>query len=167
MHVDGHGEPPQHRKDSGRSGQASGELFRALLLEDSDDDAALVGYNLKRAGLNPALRRVNGERDFRAALEESWDVIISDYELPQYDGLQALELVQQLPEPPPFILYSGAVNTAIGKHFVARGAFAWVSKDKAAELPAVILSAVRRPRAVEEDGRTSGAWSLRIENGRG
>ena len=166
MHVDGGGDMPPQHKDSGRSSGPPETPFRALLLEDSDDDAALVGYNLKRAGLNPVLRRVSGERDFRAALAESWDLIISDYELPQYDGLQALELVQELPEPPPFILYSGVVNADIGRQFTARGAFAWVSKERAGELPSVILDAVHQQRGVEEDGKTP-AWSLRIENGRG
>ncbi|MGC3991418.1 MAG: response regulator [Chthoniobacteraceae bacterium] len=65
--------------------------IRALLVEDNPCDADLVLLALRRAGLEVEWQRVETEPDYEAALGQSWDIILSDYEMPQFNGLRALE----------------------------------------------------------------------------
>lgn len=78
------------------------KVLRILNLEDSALDAELVHANLTEGGIACELLRVQTRADFLAALEqESFDLILSDYLLPSFDGLFALEIAQEIcPEVP-------------------------------------------------------------------
>lgn len=68
---------------------------RLLVLEDCEDDAALLAIELDSVGLSVELRRVVTEPEFREALEAYVpDVVVSDSDLPGFSGLQALALVR-------------------------------------------------------------------------
>jgi len=67
--------------------------IRVLMVEDSEDDALLVERELKHAGYQVETRRVDTREEMIAALQsEKWDLIISDYAMPQFSGLAALEV---------------------------------------------------------------------------
>jgi DNA-binding NtrC family response regulator len=67
-----------------------------LLIEDSEDDAALLEIELQRAGYAPACSRIETPEALSSALErQEWDLVISDYNLPQFNGLAALAIVKE------------------------------------------------------------------------
>ena len=82
--------------------------LRVLIVEDSENDALLLLRELKRAGYEPVHERVYTALDMNTALEKQyWDVIISDFVMPQFSGLEALKLVQGKRLDIPFIITSG------------------------------------------------------------
>src|ERR1043166_6629029 len=81
-----------------------------LIVEDSMDDALLLVDELKSAGFEPTWKRLEPKADYLAALEDFPDLIISDYTLPQFGGLRAIDLLRERGLDIPFILVSGTVG---------------------------------------------------------
>src|SRR6267378_6590257 len=85
--------------------------LKLLLVEDSDDDAVLLLRHLKRGGYDIVHQRVDAEEDLKAALEkQSWDIVISDYAMPGFSGLDALRIVREHRLDVPFLLVSGQIG---------------------------------------------------------
>ncbi len=123
---------------------AEGKSLRLLLVEDSEDDAALVLRQLVRAGYDPICTRVMTQDGFKAALQaDSWDVIVSDHTLPGYGGLTALADLGASGRDIPFILISGSVGEAIAVTAMKAGAQAYVLKGDLTRLPAAVEREVR------------------------
>ena len=93
-----------------------------LIVEDSQEDAELVVVELRRAGFDPKWKRVETEPDFLAEIKNSPDIILSDYSLPQFDGLRAAELLQASGLNIPFILISGTVGEDVAVEAMKHGA---------------------------------------------
>src|SRR5208337_3843056 len=113
------------------------ESLRILILEDNPTDADLVQFELQEAGLVFTAKVVMTENDFVHELQNySPDLILSDYDLPQYNG--ALALVESKKRFPhiPFILVTGALKDDEEriKHILAQGASAYVLKDRLDQL---------------------------------
>ncbi len=109
-----------------------------VLVEDSAADAELVMAALRRSGYLPQCRIVATEQDLLMALYHPPELVISDYSLPQLDGLRALELVASIDTDLPFILVSGTVSEELAVTALHRGAADYVPKDRLARLgPAV------------------------------
>jgi signal transduction histidine kinase len=118
--------------------------LRLLLLEDSEDDAALITHELRRGGYQPACMRVQTRDEFRSALSASdWDVIISDYALPTYSGLRALVDLHSSGKDIPFILVSGTVGEAGAVSAMKAGAHDYVLKGDLSRLPVAVDREVR------------------------
>jgi signal transduction histidine kinase len=118
--------------------------LRLLLIEDSDDDAALITHELKRGGYDPACSRVQTQVAFKAALSSSeWDVIISDHALPGYSGLTALDDLHATGKDIPFILVSGTVGEAGAVTAMKAGAQDYVLKGDLTRLPVAVEREVR------------------------
>jgi len=88
--------------------------LRALIVEDSEDDANLQLRELRSRGYDVTHRRV----DTRGALQQAlaaqrWDIVLSDYSLPGFTGLDALRILNKAGLDIPFILVSGAVGEEI------------------------------------------------------
>jgi CheY-like chemotaxis protein len=81
-----------------------------LIVEDNPLDAELVLMELRSAGFAPDWVRVENETEFLAALTKGPDLILSDYILPQFDGLRALQLVRGMGMSIPFIIISGSIG---------------------------------------------------------
>ena len=113
--------------------------LRVLCIEDSEDDALLLRMELEKGGYEPVVQRVETAAALTAALaEQDWDVIISDYRLPGFDGLAALKLVQEQGRDVPFILVSGAVGEELAVAAMKAGADDFLVKDRLSRLvPAV------------------------------
>src|SRR5688572_31366852 len=87
------------------------EALKVLVVEDSENDAELLLHALGRAGFKPTARRVDNAEQMEAAIsQDSWDLIVSDYVLPQFSGLEALKIVQQKNLDIPFIIVSGKIG---------------------------------------------------------
>ena len=116
------------------------ETLRVLLVEDSEDDAALVERALRKGDFAPICERVDTAAAMAASLaKQEWDLILSDYSMPQFNGLAALKLMQDKGLDLPFILVSGAVGEETAVDIMRAGACDYVMKDKLTRLvPAVI-----------------------------
>ena len=114
---------------------------KLLVLEDSDVDAALIERELARSELQLAFDRVSNRADYAAALTRGgFDLILSDFSLPDFDGVQALELARTLAPEAPFIFVSGVVGEEFAIESLKEGATDYVLKQRLERLP----SAVRR-----------------------
>jgi DNA-binding NtrC family response regulator len=125
----------------------SSRTLRILLLEDSALDAELVTEALSSAGLLVSVERVVLEQDFSHALREgSWDLVLADYLLPGFDGLNALAFVREERPELPFVFVSGALGEEIAVEALKRGATDYVIKDRLDRLPATVLRAMAEAR---------------------
>ncbi|HEB02361.1 MAG TPA: PAS domain S-box protein, partial [Nitrospirae bacterium] len=115
-----------------------------LLVEDSEDDALLIVMELRGGGYKPSFERVESPEDMQSALEEKqWDLIVSDFSLPSFSGLDALKLYKEKGLDIPFIVVSGAIGeeTAIG--LMHEGAHDYIMKDNLARLVPAVLREIR------------------------
>jgi len=112
---------------------------RILLLEDNPEDAELVARLLAGGGLSCEIRRVDSREGYTAALSEGpFDLILSDYGLPGFDGSAALALAHSLHPETPFIVVSGVIGEDLAIDMLRRGATDFVLKDRLSRLaPAV------------------------------
>ena len=121
------------------------ENIRILIVEDLPSDAALLEDELQSAGFNFVSRIVSNRKDYLAALDHfSPDIILSDYNLPQYDGVKALHDARSGLPDIPFILVTGAIGENLAIDIFKNGANDYVMKNRLQRLvPAV-------QRALEE-----------------
>jgi signal transduction histidine kinase len=117
-------------------------VFRVLHLEDSELDHELLVAYLARGGLNAHARRVESEQAFREALSEPWDVVVSDYNLPGFSGLVALEVLKVHAHDVPFILVSGEIGEETAVEAMRNGASDYLQKSHLARLVPALLHAV-------------------------
>ncbi len=118
--------------------------LRVLHVEDSEEDSELIMRELRRGGFDPTIERVDTQLAFKNALQsQDWDVILSDYALPLYDGLTALEDTRQTGKDTPFILVSGTIGEAGAVHAMRVGARDYVFKDSLDRLPGAVEREVR------------------------
>ena len=110
-----------------------------ILVEDNVRDAELIGAALAAEGLACDLVRVDQAETFRTALERGGvDLILSDYQLPRFDGLSALKLAQTKWSAIPFIFVSGALGEELAIETLKLGATDYVLKHRLSKLaPAV------------------------------
>jgi signal transduction histidine kinase len=102
--------------------------LRVLHLEDSEPDHELALAHLRRAGLDCDAQRVETEAAFREALGHPWDVILSDFNLPGFSGLRALEIVREQGLQTPFILVSGEIGEDVAVQAMRDGASDYLLK---------------------------------------
>jgi DNA-binding NtrC family response regulator len=122
--------------------------FQILHLEDDPYDAALVQGTLKAGGIVSATLCVETEEHFVAALTQGGiDLILSDYTLPQFDGLSALKIAQAERPDLPFIFVSGTLGEDQAIASLKSGAVDYVLKKHLSRLPEAIRHAMQ---AVEE-----------------
>ena len=119
--------------------------FRLLLLEDSADDADLLAIELARAGLAADLRRVATRDAYAAALAGfAPDIVVSDYDLPGFSGGEALAMARAHEPGLSFVVLSGFVAEDRPADDHARGADAWVCKDRMHEVAGVLRRLLAR-----------------------
>lgn len=113
--------------------------LRALIIEDSEDDAELLIHQLQRGGYRLLVRRVDTREDMLEALQEqSWDIAFSDYTMPHFGTLEALALLHEHGLDIPFIMISGTVGEARAVEVMRAGAHDYIMKDNLSRLiPAV------------------------------
>ncbi|MDZ7289285.1 MAG: diguanylate cyclase [candidate division KSB1 bacterium] len=109
--------------------------LRVLLIEDSQDDAALLLQELQRCGYDPEFERVDTLAAMNAALDkQAWDVIIAEYAMPRFNALAALALYRERGIDEPFIIVSGAVGEEAAVAAMKAGAHDFLTKNNLARL---------------------------------
>ncbi|WP_157272242.1 hybrid sensor histidine kinase/response regulator [Azohydromonas aeria] len=132
--------------------------LRVLHLEDAELDHELALAHLRRGGLDVDTLRVETEPDYRSALREPWDVVLSDYNLPHgFTGLQALEILRASGRVLPFILISGAIGEDMAVEAMRNGASDYLLKSRLARLAPAVANAIQaaemRRAKMEADAR--------------
>lgn len=125
-------------------------VLRILHVEDSELDHELTLAHLRRSGVEPVTRRVESAVELESALDEgSWDLILSDYNLPGFTGLHALDLVKARGEGTPFILVSGEIGEDVAVEAMRNGAADYLLKSNLKRLGAASLHAIEAHEVVK------------------
>jgi two-component system cell cycle response regulator len=131
------------------------ETLRILFAEDNDDDLDLILRELKKAGLSisPVVARTKSE--FMAQLAGgAFDVVIADYRLNGWTGMEALQVMRALQKNTPFILVTGVLGEELAVDCVKEGVSDYVLKDRLTRLPVSICRAVKDVAAAEQHKQT-------------
>lgn len=125
--------------------------LRVLVVEDSVDDTYFIVRELQKGGFQVDFERVETASAMQSALQGGgWDLVISDYSMPQFDGEAALAIYLQSGSDAPFIMVSGAIGEERAVEMLKRGVRDCVMKDNLSRLvPAVKreLDALRQENA--------------------
>jgi putative nucleotidyltransferase with HDIG domain len=114
-------------------------LLRILLVEDSEDDASLLLREIQNNGYSVDCERIETAEAMKSALdEEAWDVVISDYSLPQFSAPLALAVMKESGYDLPFIIVSGTTTEENAVAALKAGAHDFIIKGRMARLvPAI------------------------------
>ncbi|MCJ7531490.1 MAG: PAS domain S-box protein [Anaerolineales bacterium] len=139
--------------------------LHVLIVEDSESDAAMVVHLLRKAGYDVHDQRVESADQMQAALEkQAWDVVISDYSLPQFDAPAALALLQQTGLDIPFIVVSGTIGEETAVTMMKTGTHDYFMKNKLARLAPAVEREIREAQMRQE--RKRGEEALRESEAR-
>jgi diguanylate cyclase (GGDEF)-like protein len=127
------------------------QAIRILQVEDSLTDSELSLFHLKKAGLDCTAQRVDTESALRAALRDFRpDLVLSDFSLPQFNGLAALDVVRETAPELPFIFLSGTIGEEQAVAALHRGAVDYVLKGNLTRLPSAVRRALSDAQAMRE-----------------
>ena len=134
--------------------------LQLLLVEDNPADAEMVLRQLRRDGYEPVWARVDTEAAFQAHLVAGLDLIISDYEMPQFSGLRALELLNQSGVGIPLIIVSGTIGEDTAVAAMKEGAVDYLLKDRMTRLGQAVSHAIEESRLRQDRAKTAAELRL-------
>ena len=124
--------------------------LKVLIVEDNAADAELALIQLRSAGFEPDWQRVDTEGAYLERLDSGLDLVLSDFQMPQFNGLRALELLRQRGLEVPFILVSGTIGEETAVAAMKNGAADYLMKDRLARLGAAVTHAIAESRLRRE-----------------
>jgi signal transduction histidine kinase len=133
--------------------------IRLLMIEDSEVDSALVVLLLRQAGYALHYERVDTARDLSKALNNNWDIVISDHSMPHFSGKEALKMVRAADIDVPFIFVSGTIGEDVAADAMRVGAQDYVMKTNLKRL----VPAVERELKEAEDHRERKRLDRRVQ----
>ena len=122
--------------------------LRVLLVDDDPDAAAVMARELARSGFDAAIERVDAEPAFRAQLATTPDVVLAEYDLLQFSGVRALQVLQEAGVTVPFIVVSGAIGEESAVAMLKHGADDYVHKEHLERLGPAVLRALQGERKI-------------------
>lgn len=135
--------------------------LRVLFVEDSEDDTLLLLQEIRRGGFAPVHERVDTAAALlRAISEQSWDLIISDYRMPNFTAPAALEIVKAHGLHIPFIIVSGKVGEGLAVAAMKAGAHDYLMKGNLSRLVPAIERELREAAEREKHRRAEEAIRL-------
>ncbi|HXA02487.1 MAG TPA: hybrid sensor histidine kinase/response regulator [Cytophagaceae bacterium] len=138
------------------------DFIKILIIEDSDFDFELIDRKVKSMDLPFQTKRAYNERDFRNLLDEfSPDLILSDYSMPIFSGLEALKMVKTFYSSIPFIFVSGTLGEELAVECLKQGAIDYVLKDNLDKLELAMTRALGEVK--EKEKRKEAEEKLRIK----
>ena len=125
--------------------------LRVLIIEDLPTDAELCEREIRKAIPQSVFRRVETQKDYLANLESFRpDIILSDYRLPNFDGMTALKLaLERVPETP-FLIITGSMNEETAVACMKAGAWDYTIKEHIKSLGAAVTAALERKQTRQE-----------------
>ena len=140
------------------------EKIKVLILEDLSSDAELAEREIKAVLNNYKIVVADTEQGFIEALEDfKPDLIISDYQLPAFDGMKALQITRKKEEFIPFIILTGSMNEETAVECMKAGADDYVIKEHIKRLGAAILGALDKKKIRQERKQAEEALKDREE----
>jgi PAS domain S-box len=125
--------------------------IRILLAEDSEDDAILIIHHIKKGGYLVDSLRVETEEEMRLALKNNtWDIVLSDYKMPRFDGLEALMVFKESGLDIPFIIISGTIGEDLAVEAMKAGAHDYLMKNNLQRLLPAIEREIRDSKSREK-----------------
>ncbi|HEX9022280.1 MAG TPA: response regulator, partial [Geobacteraceae bacterium] len=148
----------------------AGKHLRVLIVEDSEEDAILLLREIRHGGYVPEFARVETAAAMKEALEEKeWDLVISDYHLPEFSALGALAVLKQSGHDLPFLLVSGVIGEEKAVKAMKAGISDYIPKENFARLAPAIERELReavmrreRRQALEDLRRAHDELELRV-----
>jgi PAS domain S-box-containing protein len=135
--------------------------LRALIVEDSAEDARLLLRELERGGYDVSFERVETAEGLHEALaRETWDVIFCDFSLPRFDGFEALRIAQESRLDLPFIFVSGKMGEDVAVEAMKSGAHDYVMKSNLTRLAPAVERELRD--AIERNRRRLAEEAMRV-----
>ena len=143
---------------------AKGEKLSVLMVEDSVADTELIRRELEHGGFDLSSEVVQTAEEFaRQVHSNSFHVVLADFNLPQWNGMEALELLRREGLDIPLILVSGALPDITAVDCIKQGAADYVLKDRLARLPSAIRSALQEKQLREERKRAEHELAQKVE----
>ena len=134
---------PPDQSNSSETG-VTNKALRALIADDSENDVLLLLRVLRKAGYEPVYERVWTAPAMKAALQrQAWDIVISDYEMPNFGGFEALQLLKESGHDLPFILVSAVISEETAVAAMKAGAHDYIMKRNLARLAPAIERELR------------------------
>lgn len=127
------------------------ELLRILIIDDSEDDTLFLERELKHGEWEIAIARIDTAKQMQQMLSNKiWDIIISDYMIPGFGGMEALSLFKSFHLDIPFILISGKITEEMAVVALQEGAQDFVSKQNFSRLLPSIRRGIERVQIIKE-----------------
>jgi two-component system cell cycle sensor histidine kinase/response regulator CckA len=134
---------PPNQSNSSETG-ITNKALRALIADDSENDVLFLLRALRKAGYEPVYERVSTAPAMKAALQrQTWDIVISDYEMPNFGGFEALQLLKESGHDLPFILVSAVVSEETAVAAMKAGAHDYIMKRNLVRLAPAIERELR------------------------
>jgi PAS domain S-box-containing protein len=138
--------------------------LRALLVEDNPLDAELMVRELERDGCVVASDRAQTEGEFLDCIKSAqYDVMLADYNLPEWRGMEALTIARREGLDIPFILVTGALGEAKAVECIQQGVTDYILKDNLARLPLAVRRALQETRMHRQQKQAEAAMREREE----
>jgi PAS domain S-box-containing protein len=131
--------------------------LKIIILEDNRFDLELVLFELRRAGYSFDWTQVDCEADYRQQIENSPDIILADYTLPQFDAMRALHILQEHSLDIPFVVVTGSISEEVAVECMKQGASDYLIKDRLSRLGQVIERAFEQKSLRDEKRRSEQA----------
>jgi two-component system, cell cycle sensor histidine kinase and response regulator CckA len=140
------------------------EPLRVLFVDDSEKDVFLLLRQLKKGGFEPQHKRVDDAVSLRTALQtDEWQIVISDFHMPNFDGLMALQVFKEAELDIPFILVSATVGEETAVLAMKQGAHDYIMKGNLTRLAPVVQRELREAEMRAQQRRTQSALQQREE----
>ena len=124
-------------------------VLKILMVEDRLSDAELIKYEIKKSGFQFVAKIVETKHDYINAIHEfKPDLILSDYSLPLFDGMQALLIREELVPNIPFILITGSINEQTAVEVMKTGADDYIIKEYLTRLGSAINAAIKKKEVI-------------------
>jgi glycogen phosphorylase len=134
--------------DNTATSGAARQHLRVLIVEDDADDAELIAAELNRNGLQLSWERVETEREYLEHLEDSPEIVLADYTLPNFSAPRALALLQQQGVGIPFIVVSGTIGEEAAAAIIKQGATDYILKNRLGRLGPAVLRALQGQKKI-------------------
>jgi two-component system, cell cycle sensor histidine kinase and response regulator CckA len=125
----------------------TGEPIAILLLEDDPLDAELCLRKLESSGVPFSIKSIRSADDFKIEISSNkYDIVLGDYRMPEWTGLEAVRWLRASGYSIPFILVTGTLGDELAVECIKEGANDYILKDKMERLPYALLRAVEEAK---------------------
>ncbi|REL38715.1 response regulator [Rhodohalobacter sp. SW132] len=129
-----------------------GHPIRVLIVEDSEDDTELMIRSLRKGGFYPRFKRVQTASGLRSMLDqEMWDIVLCDHNMPGFDSISALKIINEKRSDIPFMIISDSITNGIAEELLSNGASATLSKSNLNALVPAVVRELKKSRAKKDN----------------